>query len=50
MGVEGRGAKGLGGTEKAKRREIDPRGKGKNSATTTEEKKISPIQLKKTNS
>ena len=28
MGVEGRRAKGLGGAEKAKRREIDARGRG----------------------
>ena len=51
MGVEGRGAKGLGGTEKSKRREIDAREKGKiEQQPLKRRKKRSPIQLKKTNS
>ena len=40
MGVEGRGAKGLGGTEKAKRREIDARGEREIEQQPLKRKKI----------
>ena len=36
--------------KKEKRREVVASGRGKNSATTTENRKISPIQQRKTNS